>query len=250
MSDFTLILGSFAFRDFEIPAKIGPFSGEQKVSKSQLIGGLRVADAMGFDRSDVSWEGRFRGGEALDRALAIEAMAKAGAAVPLLWGGLSFSVIVTKFEPEWEKAYEIPYKITVMVVDDGGLNDVGSDSVDSLVGQDVYDLQQLPITTEAVLNGIQDLSDAVAAAGSLANAAVSVIEDLYAQSVSLAALVAQCLASAEAPAYAFGIAQPSDSLALAAAISGLPSGMAEGVNLLSAGAVVTRIGVNLLENTI
>src|SRR5438874_2012627 len=46
MSDVTLTLDGFVFRDFEIPDAL-PFGGAQALSMKRLIGGARISDAMG-----------------------------------------------------------------------------------------------------------------------------------------------------------------------------------------------------------
>lgn len=117
MADTRLTLGSFVFRDFEIPSKIA-FGGKQSLHIHKRVGGDRTIDCMGPDPSDIHWDGRLRGTAAASRARALDRMRAAGAAVPVVWGSFFYFVVVSEFEAEYEKFYEIPYKITLTVVTD------------------------------------------------------------------------------------------------------------------------------------
>lgn len=126
MPDTRLILGNVAFQDFEIPSKIN-FGGKQNIHIHKLVGGYRVVDALGPDPDDIKWSGRFRGAEALSRARALDRLRASGAQVGLMWGGLSYRVILSHFKADYERFYEIPYECTCTVVSDsvGGLSIIG-----------------------------------------------------------------------------------------------------------------------------
>jgi hypothetical protein len=138
VADTQLILGGIAFQGFEIPQKIN-FGGRHHITQHVLIGGDRVLDMLGPDPADIHWEGRFRGNGALTRAQAIEAMMDAGAEVALTWGGLFRMVVVSAFQPDYEKRYEIPYRITCTVsqVQAGSSLGVLASTVTSLIGSDM-----------------------------------------------------------------------------------------------------------------
>jgi len=113
-ADTTVVLGQVAFRDFEVPEKIN-FGTKHIINRHTLIGGQRVLDKMGPSPEDIRWQGRFRGNDALQRAKAVEALAISGEEVTLSWGALTYQVVVEHFDPDYERRYEIPYKICVIV---------------------------------------------------------------------------------------------------------------------------------------
>jgi hypothetical protein len=115
--DFDVVLGGFTFQDFEIPATIC-WGGEQRNVVQELIGGGRVVSALGFQPRDIGWAGRFRGPNALDRAQQLEQMTRQGAAIPLSWGGLYYTVLIADFHADFLKPFEIPYTINLIVTDD------------------------------------------------------------------------------------------------------------------------------------
>lgn len=113
--DTTVNLGDFEFADTEVPAKI-PFGGSQALAVHKLIGGTRVIDAMGPDDDALEWSGLFFGQNATERALSLEAMRVAGLQQSLTWGKFSYSVIVKEFHADYERFYQIPYRISCEVV--------------------------------------------------------------------------------------------------------------------------------------
>jgi len=138
MTDGVVSLGGYVFQDFETPEDIS-FGGNHQIKVHEMIGGQRFVDAMGPSPGDISWKGRFRGQGAIANAQAINAMRIAGAAVPLMWLGIYYSVIITNFQPRTEKLFEVPYTIKLTVVDDPIQDGVGGllSSLDSLVGGDL-----------------------------------------------------------------------------------------------------------------
>ena len=122
-----LVLGSFIFSGFEVPEKL-PLPSRQKLAVHKNIGGKRTVDAMGPDSEDIKWSGRFRGPSAMARALQLKAMCDAGGMVELYWADYFAQVVISAFDPTFEKAFEVTYSITCTVVDDG------SASIGGLVG--------------------------------------------------------------------------------------------------------------------
>lgn len=177
MTDTPVVLGGVAFQGFEVPNKL-PFGGEQDYKVHDEIGNIRVVDAMGPRPGDKSWTGRFRGADAIARAQALDAMRIAGAAVDLSWFGLFYTVLITKFTAETEKFYEVPYSITVCVVDDPA-QDGGSlapASIDSLVGSDLGILQSIAAGSPAdVAGAVSALAASVGSAGTLQGSTAAVI---------------------------------------------------------------------------
>lgn len=113
----TLTLDDFVFADFEIPEEI-PFGGEHTLARKQLLGGRRQIDAMGPDDEPIEWSGRFRGPHAEARARALDTKRRAGKALKLTWGAFTYTVVIRRFRPLYQRGgLEIPYSLALEVVD-------------------------------------------------------------------------------------------------------------------------------------
>lgn len=149
MADTLLVLGSVVFQGFEIPSKIN-FGGKHQLQIHDLVGGSRVVDAMGARPAPIKWEGRFRGSDALERALLLDQMRQAGAQIFLSYFSTFVNVVITEFEPDLEQFYEIPYKITVEAVDSQSSGAGGfAGSLDSLVASDLLTASDLAVSGPA-----------------------------------------------------------------------------------------------------
>lgn len=113
----TLTLGPITFTTYEIPAHIN-FGGMQALSVKQLVGGQRIVDAMGVVQDDITWSGIFFGTTALFRARFLDGLRSQGLALPLTWSQFSYSVVIKDFKASYERDYQIPYSITVSVIQD------------------------------------------------------------------------------------------------------------------------------------
>lgn len=247
-----LILGGVQFQDFEIPTKIGPFGGKQKIAKNVLIGGQRVLDAMGYTPNVVTWNGRFRGGDALSRAGQVDAMARAGAVVSLFWGGLAYQVLIESFDPEPERTYEVPYKISLEVVDDGGGVATGSSGTDSLVAGDMFSFGQVDMSGSAASSAIASqaaaLTKAIQGAGSLQNAAPATLGALAAQSASLASTISSAASSDDNLIANASFA--GDPYVIAQSVVNVSGQLANESALLEGGALMSRVGFNLTQGAV
>lgn len=110
-------LGDFVFANNEVPQSI-PFGGSQRLSIKKLVGGERVIDSMGRDDLALTWSGRFRGSTGLLRAQFLDGMRVSGKAYRLSWSQLNYLVVIRDFHPDFLRFYEIPYTITVEVIQD------------------------------------------------------------------------------------------------------------------------------------
>ena len=117
MSDLTLLLGSVAFRDFEIPSGIN-FGGRQRLALHRLPGGSRVIDALGRDDAQIGFAGIFSGPDATLRARLLDEMRVAGDAVPLTWDVLFYTVLISDFYANYCNGWWIPYSIACTVLRD------------------------------------------------------------------------------------------------------------------------------------
>ncbi|MDE2354606.1 MAG: hypothetical protein KGL17_06245 [Betaproteobacteria bacterium] len=117
--DTVVQLGTFAFADTEVPERI-PFGGKQALVVHELVGGVRVVDAMGAFDADMEWSGIFVGSDAVSRARQLDEIRRLGAAVTLQWSEFNFQVVVQTFAADFERFYQVPYRISCVVVSDQG----------------------------------------------------------------------------------------------------------------------------------
>ena len=134
-----LVLGSVAFQDFEIPEEVR-LGGNHAGKLWKLPGGVRIIDAQGPDDETIEWHGRFRAGFAMDRALEVDGMRRAGRPVSLSVLGLSYTVFIRTFTFHPARGgFEIPYEIGLIVLLDNtqGLGAFAPASIDSVVAADI-----------------------------------------------------------------------------------------------------------------
>jgi hypothetical protein len=185
--DTTLTLQSldsgdvFEFARFEIPEQI-PFGGEQRLNVHELVGGVRVIDAMGATPMPVEWSGQFVGDTALERALYIDGLRKAGKPLYLSWDELAFTVVIKSFHCEFKRFYRLPYRVTCEVVEDltTPVDYIAEPSIDQLITDDMN-------TANGLASGIGDgtlsslmgtLNSAISAVSSFAAAAQSTLNSV------------------------------------------------------------------------
>ena len=234
MADTLVILGGVVFDGYAIPEKI-PFGGKQNLKIHELIGGQRVVDALGASPDEITFTGKFRGPGAIANAQALDAMRIAGSPVSLTWLGLNYLVVVHKFGAKTEKFYEVPYTVTCAVVQDPQQVIAGAiSSLTALVGGDMT--SALAIPEAAALPAVAALGSAVGAQYSLDGAPSSVIVPLQA-SVASATTAIQAAAATNDAALAGGLS--------AASLLAQATASQSEYDLLNAGALVSRIGINL-----
>lgn len=110
-----LVLGGIVFTDYAIPEQVSQ-GGEHNLVVHKLIGGNRVVDAMGPDDADISWSGRFQGPSATPQAMALDQLRRAGSQLPLMVDSQAYTVVIKKFEFDYQRSYQILYRITCVVV--------------------------------------------------------------------------------------------------------------------------------------
>lgn len=129
--------GDFAFTGYEVPEKI-PFGGEQQLAVHELVGGVRVVDAMGRSDGPLEWSGIFVGSQALLRARTLDAMRTDGLPLGLTWSELAYTVVIKSFRADYERHYQIPYLINCTVVRDRTSSGAGAQvSVDDTIRSDM-----------------------------------------------------------------------------------------------------------------
>lgn len=181
--DTTLTLQSpdtgdvFEFARFEIPEVI-PFGGEHRLIVHELVGGVRTIDAMGAAPMPIEWCGHFVGDTALERALYIDGLRKAGKPLQLSWDELAFTVVLASFHCEFRRFYRLPYRITCEVVEDltTPVDYIAAPSIDQLIGDDMITANGLASSVgDGMLSSLMGtLNSAISTVSSFAQAAQSV----------------------------------------------------------------------------
>ena len=194
MTLFDVTLGGVILRPTEVPDNI-PFGGSQMVASKTLIGGTRIVDAMGRNDADLEWSGRFWGADALSRAQLFDAMRIAGQPVNLFWAGLSFSVVIKRFIPNFTRINNIPYSITCEVIADN------SKPQDAAAAANLDDQMNDDLTIAVVLaSGIADVG--VTAAMAVLSAASSGIGSYVGASLATIAPVVSAIGGVQTAALA------------------------------------------------
>jgi hypothetical protein len=112
-----LVLGPVVFGGFEIPERIN-FGGAQRLAIHRLPGGVRVIDAMGRDDAEITWSGIFAGPDAATRARLLDLLRTTGGVLPLTWDSFLYSVVISRFEAQFNAPWWVPYRIACTVVED------------------------------------------------------------------------------------------------------------------------------------
>jgi hypothetical protein len=194
MSSVVITLGGVTFQDFEVPEKIR-LGGAQRLAMHPLIGGGRVVDALGGEPGTIAFSGMFSGGDAAARAQTLDAATALGAQLPLFWDSFFYTVIIRKFQADYEKLWWIPFSISCAVVFDPAAelaSVIGS--VTSLIGDDIAAAVGL-----AQQSGLS-LSLGAAGAAGLAAAQAVIGSGLAASGAALAGGVAAFNGAIDVPA--------------------------------------------------
>ena len=171
-----LTLGDVTFLENEIPEYIAVRT-EHRAAIHRLVGGARVVDMLGADHAPVSWSGWFVGSTALDRALTLKSMHDDGLPLTLSWSEFLYKVVITEFEADFQREYQIPYRIACTVVQDF-LNDDGGGavpSVDDLITSDAATATTLSSSFPTLAAPMATLNTAISAVSSFATAAKSTL---------------------------------------------------------------------------
>lgn len=113
--DAALILGDIEFGHMEVPDFMN-FGGDQLMSVHTLVGGKRIINTLGRADADITWSGFFFGEFASERARAVDFLRSLGTQVELFFGEFLYLVVIKSFNAQLERVYQIPYSITLTVV--------------------------------------------------------------------------------------------------------------------------------------
>jgi hypothetical protein len=181
MSDLKVTLGDFVFQGLEIPESI-PYGGSQKLVTHELVGGVRVVDAMGRSDMPLVWSGLLLGQEANNRARYLNNLRIAGKVLSLTWHEMSFNVVIQEFTANFQRYYEVPYSIHCVVVEDLTTPIVGfiTESVDSLVDGDMTQATSIggDIGDSVLSTTLGTLNNAIAQVSSFAKATQATINSV------------------------------------------------------------------------
>ena len=187
-----LTLGKFDFSRYEIPEKIN-FGGEQALAVHELVGGVRVVDAMGRIDAPIEWSGLFQGENALMRALYLDGLRISGKAQRLTWSMFSFDVVIKSFLCDFKRAYEIPYRISCVIVNDNynPVTTIAPAGVDEWISDDMAEANALGdlIGDGPLSDLLKTLDSAISAVSSFANAVQSTINSVLAPLAAVQARV-------------------------------------------------------------
>ena len=183
MPDFALKLGSFQFKDLEIPEAL-PFGGTQKLAVHELVGGTRVIHSMGDFERPIEWSGWLLGEDALSRARELDNLRIGGQRLLLQWSELYYWVVVREFNADFQRAYKIPYKISCEVSSTAAKPQ--SSDVQSIDGQIKSDAAALADMASVVGDGtlsslINSANSTITTVASFANAAQSTLSNVLQQ---------------------------------------------------------------------
>jgi len=195
----TLSLGDVLFTDLELPERI-TFGGGQQLVVHKMVGGTREVHAMGRDDLPLRWSGTFMGKDALQRARYLDAMRIAGQALPLAWSELLYTVLVARFEADFEREWEIPYRIICEVVADHSQpqTSLAGPSINDLIGADLLTANSLVSSIgNGTLTGLMGtVNSAIASVSSFASAAQSTINSVLTPIAAVQTQVSTLIASA------------------------------------------------------
>lgn len=176
--DTVLTLGDYSFAKTEVPEKI-PFGGQQALVVHKMVGGVRHIQAMGDDPLPLAWQGLLFGSNALERALYLKTLNESGQELELIWSELYYLVIIREFVADFERKYQLPYRISCEVVEDltRSVREVPDAGIDDLVNDDMLSISGL---SDLVGDGplstlVGGLNTAIGQVSSFAKAAQSTI---------------------------------------------------------------------------
>lgn len=254
-ADTTLVLGDFTFAGVEIPEGI-EVGGVQQLVKHELIGGIRVTDAMGRSDDDLVWSGWFMGANAKSRADFLDAYRVSAAQISLTWGGYDFTVIVRGFKPKMRRLYEYSYTITCEIVTDNATASTqgATLSTDDAVSDDMDSASDLSnaIGDDTLSGQIDTLNTAVAAVPTFAVASQSTLNSVLQPLAAAASTVSDLISTADqslaAPAGFGGIIAGGTALSMAASLTAQVANTQQLTSLVELQGVLGRMRANVTSS--
>lgn len=247
-----LSLGDVTFADNEIPEHIAVRT-HQKSSVHKFVGGARQVDTLGADHDPIEWEGWLTGSNALDRALTLKGMCDAGLPLYLAWSEFFYQVTIDTFEADYERDYQIPYKVVCIVVQDmtNPPGQSGGSSIDDMMNGDMQTCSGLSsaVGDSGLTSSMSSLGSAISAVSSFATAAKSDINAVLTPLAQAQSYVKTMIASTENTLQSvttLGGILPGNPIATSVAkLTGQINAMTNQTNLVQLSSVLGRMGTNL-----
>lgn len=252
MSNVTLQIGDFVFADTEVPESI-PMPTKQKTVVHRMVGGARQIDTLGVDYDPLVWSGIIFGSQAMDRADELQGMVEDGLPLMLQWSEYQYQVILTKFVPDFEREWQIPYSIECEVLQDlsNPLNGDAGSSMDDLIDGDMSSANSLTssIGDAGLTSSISSLQSSVSAVSSFSSATQAQLGSVLTPLAQSRTLVASMIASTDVSISSVGgmggvVAGVSATLA-ASNLTAQISAVSRQSNLLQLSGVLGRMSVNI-----
>jgi hypothetical protein len=248
----TLTLGDFVFADTEIPEHIA-VKTKQKTVVHKFVGGARQVDVLGADHEPLEWSGIFVGSNALVRAVTLKGMCDAGLPLSLSWSEFFYQVTIESFEADYERDYQIPYKLSLTVVQDmtNPPGDFGGSSMDEIIDGDMSTATSLSSAIgNSGLSGVMStLSSAVSSVSSFATAVKSEINSVLTPLAQARSYVKTLIASTENTIQSVttlgGILPNNPAAQNASRLFTQINAMTNQTNLVQLDSVLGRMGVNI-----
>jgi len=242
----------FVFGSLEVPAQIVT-GGAQRLSVHELVGGVRVVDAMGRSDRPLEWSGMMLGSGAGDRARYLDGLRVTGKPLNLAWGFFAYTVLLRDFEAAHEQAFQIRYRVSFEVVEDltTPSTSPGSTPIDQAISEDAIKAATLAakVGDAKLTDKVNALQKAIASVSSFAHAAKSTIDSVLqplADARKQAKVLIQSTANTIQTVTTFGGVLPNTPLAKSAAkLTQQMTAVTTNSNLLALDNVLGRMGGNL-----
>jgi hypothetical protein len=195
----TLQLGDFTFSEYEIPERITMTTAIRAVVR-KMVGGARNVNMMGYDPQPLEWSGMLLGENALQRARTLKQMALAQKMLSLTFSEYSYSVVICEFVEDFQREYEIYYRIRLEVVaDNAAQGPNAAPGIDDLIGADISTANGIcsSIGNAGLTSSMGTLTSAIGAVSSFAKATQSTLQTVLAPLAQVQAQVSTLIAAGE-----------------------------------------------------
>jgi hypothetical protein len=247
----TLQLGDFTFSEYEIPERITMTTAIRAVVR-KMVGGARNVNMMGYDPQPLEWSGMLLGENALERARTLKQMALAQKMLNLTFSEYSYSVVICEFAENFEREYEIYYRIRLEVVaDNAAQGPNAAPGIDDLIGADISTANGIcsSIGNAGLTSSMGTLTTAIGAVSSFAKATQSTLQTVLAPLAQVQAQVSTLIAAGENTLQSVstvGGLLPNNPIAQQVSrLSAQVNTMTQQPQLLQLQGVLSRVGTNI-----
>ena len=246
-----LQLGDFTFSEYEIPERITMVTAIRAVVR-KMVGGARNVNMMGYDPQPLEWSGMLLGENALQRARTLKQMALAQKMLTLTFSEYSYSVVICEFAENFEREYEIYYRLRLEVVaDNAAQGPTAAAGIDDLIGADISTANGIcsKIGNAGLTSSMGTLTTAIGAVSSFAKATQSTLQTVLAPLAQVQAQVSTLIASGEntlqSVATVGGLLPNNPIAQQVSRLSGQVNTMIQQPQLLQLQGVLSRVGANI-----